>query len=48
MTKNDVTKFEEDIAPNYFEYINKCLQQNQPTLLVKILGVFRVAVKKKE
>lgn len=38
----------EDFAPNYFEYINYCLQKEQPTLLAKICGVFRVNIKKKE
>lgn len=47
MSKNDVNIFE-IFAPNYFDYINKCQQQNQPTLLAKIFGVFKVIVKKKE
>lgn len=47
MSKNDLSIFE-NFAPNYFDYINKCLQQNQPTLLAKILGVFKVTIKKKE
>ncbi|KAL9891944.1 1-phosphatidylinositol 3-phosphate 5-kinase fab1 [Glossina fuscipes fuscipes] len=47
MSKNDVNIFE-IFAPNYFDYINKCQQQNQPTLLAKIFGVFKVIVKKKD
>lgn len=47
MSKGDVSLFE-NFAPNYFEYMNKCLQNEQLTLLAKILGVFKVTVKKKE
>ncbi|XP_049318083.1 putative 1-phosphatidylinositol 3-phosphate 5-kinase [Bactrocera dorsalis] len=47
MTKGDINIFE-NFAPNYFEYISKCQQQNQPTLLAKIFGVFKVVVKKKD
>uniref|UniRef100_A0A1A9W6H5 1-phosphatidylinositol-3-phosphate 5-kinase n=1 Tax=Glossina brevipalpis TaxID=37001 RepID=A0A1A9W6H5_9MUSC len=47
MSKNDVNIFE-IFAPNYFDYINKCQQQNQPTLLAKIFGVFKVIIKKKD
>lgn len=48
MDKKDITIFEE-FAPEYFEYINKCQQQQQqPTLLAKIFGVFKVSIKKKE
>ena len=47
MTKNDIQVFE-NFAPNYFVYINQCLQTNQPTLLAKIFGVFKVNIKKKE
>lgn len=47
MTKSDINSFE-NFAPNYFEYIGKCQQQNQPTLLAKIFGVFKVTIKKKE
>lgn len=47
MSKQDVAIFE-NFAPNYFEYMNQCLLQNQPTLLVKIFGVFKVTIKKKE
>lgn len=45
MTKNDLTIFE-SFAPNYFEYINQCVQTNHPTLLAKIFGVFKVVIKK--
>lgn len=47
MTKQDVSIFEQ-FAPNYFDYLNQCLAQSQPTLLAKILGVFRITIKKKE
>lgn len=47
MSKTDVTIFE-NFAPNYFTYVNQCLQKGQPTLLAKIFGVFRVTIKKKE
>ncbi|XP_017482911.1 PREDICTED: putative 1-phosphatidylinositol 3-phosphate 5-kinase [Rhagoletis zephyria] len=47
MTKTDINIFE-NFAPNYFEYITKCQQQNEPTLLAKIFGVFKVTVKKKD
>lgn len=47
MTKNDISKFE-NFAPNYFDYINQCVQQNRLTLLAKIIGVFRINIKKKE
>lgn len=47
MTKNDTSKFEY-FAPNYFDYINQCLQNDRPTLLAKIFGVFKVSIKKKE
>ncbi|XP_067633023.1 putative 1-phosphatidylinositol 3-phosphate 5-kinase isoform X2 [Eurosta solidaginis] len=47
MTKSDINIFE-NFAPNYFEYISKCQQNNQPTLLAKIFGVFKVMIKKKD
>uniref|UniRef100_A0A1B0EWE1 Uncharacterized protein n=1 Tax=Phlebotomus papatasi TaxID=29031 RepID=A0A1B0EWE1_PHLPP len=47
MTKQDVAIFE-NFAPNYFEYIHDCLHHDKPTLLAKILGVFKVIVKKKD
>lgn len=47
MSKQDVALFE-NFAPNYFVYVNQCIQNNQPTLLAKIFGVFKVSIKKKE
>lgn len=47
MHKTDVNIFE-NFAPNYFEYISKCQNQKQLTLLAKIFGVFKVTIKKKE
>ncbi|XP_076280826.1 1-phosphatidylinositol 3-phosphate 5-kinase fab1 isoform X3 [Lasioglossum baleicum] len=34
-----------DFAPNYFAYMEKCQQNKQPTLLGKIVGVYRVSFK---
>lgn len=47
ISKTELAIFEE-FAPNYFVYISQCLERNQPTLLAKIFGVFRVTIKKKE
>ncbi|KAH8402497.1 hypothetical protein KR009_012395 [Drosophila setifemur] len=47
MNSKDMIIFE-PFAPKYFEYIDKCQQQQQPTLLAKIFGVFKVSVKKKD
>ncbi|EDV54978.1 putative 1-phosphatidylinositol 3-phosphate 5-kinase [Drosophila erecta] len=47
MNTRDMIIFE-PFAPKYFEYIDRCQQQQQPTLLAKIFGVFRVSVKKKD
>lgn len=47
MSKQELAIFE-NFAPNYFVYINQCLQQSRPTLLAKIFGVFKVTIKKKE
>lgn len=47
MTSRDIGIFE-NFAPNYFDYINKCHQQNHPTLLAKIVGVYGVTIKKKD
>ncbi|XP_055858683.1 putative 1-phosphatidylinositol 3-phosphate 5-kinase [Episyrphus balteatus] len=47
MSPKDIAIFE-NFAPNYFDYINKCHQQNHPTLLAKIVGVYRVTIKKKD
>ncbi|XP_076228988.1 1-phosphatidylinositol 3-phosphate 5-kinase fab1 isoform X2 [Nomia melanderi] len=34
-----------NFAPNYFAYMEKCQQTKQPTLLGKIVGVYRVSFK---
>ncbi|XP_043287999.1 1-phosphatidylinositol 3-phosphate 5-kinase [Venturia canescens] len=34
-----------DFAPNYFAYMEKCQRTKQPTLLGKIVGVYRVSFK---
>lgn len=47
MSKTDVAIFE-NFAPNYFDYINDSLKADQPTLLAKIFGVFKVTIKKKD
>lgn len=47
MSKQDVGEFEK-FAPNYFEYVNACIQKNLPTLLAKIFGIYKVVIKKKE
>ncbi|XP_005181106.2 putative 1-phosphatidylinositol 3-phosphate 5-kinase [Musca domestica] len=47
MNKSDISMFE-NFAPNYFDYLSKCQQKNQPTLLAKIFGVFKVTIKKKD
>ncbi|XP_058834896.1 putative 1-phosphatidylinositol 3-phosphate 5-kinase [Topomyia yanbarensis] len=47
MSKTDISIFE-NFAPNYFEYLQQCLAKNQPTLLVKIFGVFKVIVRRRE
>ncbi|KAL7737544.1 hypothetical protein ACLKA6_007669 [Drosophila palustris] len=47
MDRRDMSIFEQ-FAPEYFEYIAKCQQEQQPTLLAKIFGVFKVSVKKKD
>lgn len=47
MSRTDLTIFEH-FATNYFDYLQQCLQKKQPTLLAKIYGVFKVAVRKKE
>ena len=47
MSKQDIGEFEK-FAPHYFEYVDQCLQNNHPTLLAKIFGVYKVIIKKKE
>lgn len=34
-----------DFAPNYFAYMEKCQQSKRPTLLGKIVGIYRVSFK---
>ena len=34
-----------EFAPNYFAYIEKCQQKKQPTLLGKIVGIYRISFK---
>ncbi|XP_062544870.1 putative 1-phosphatidylinositol 3-phosphate 5-kinase [Armigeres subalbatus] len=45
MSKTDVSIFE-NFAPNYFEYLTQCSDKQQPTLLAKIFGVFKVTIRK--
>lgn len=47
MSRTDISIFE-NFAPNYFEYLQQCLQKEQPTLLAKIFGVFKVTVRRKD
>ncbi|CAL7943576.1 unnamed protein product [Xylocopa violacea] len=44
MSRVDMQIFLE-FAPNYFSYMEKCQQTKQPTLLGKIVGVYRVSFK---
>ena len=49
MSKQDVGEFDKgEFAPNYFEYVNDCIQKNAPTLLAKIFGVYKIVIKRKE
>jgi len=34
-----------EFAPHYFRYINKALDEQRPTLLAKILGIYRIGYK---
>lgn len=34
-----------DFAPNYFEYMKSALTDRKPTVLVKIMGVYRIGFK---
>jgi len=34
-----------DFAPNYFKHVNLSLFHNLPSMLVKVLGAFRISVK---
>lgn len=47
MSKTDISIFE-NFAPNYFEYLTQCSTRQQPTLLAKIFGVFKVTVRRKD
>lgn len=47
MSKQDVGEFEK-FAPHYFDYVNKCILTNVPTLLAKIFGVYKIVIKKKD
>ncbi|KAJ8686685.1 hypothetical protein QAD02_022479 [Eretmocerus hayati] len=44
MTRLDTQIFL-DFAPNYFAYMEKCQQNKSPTLLGKIVGIYRVSFK---
>jgi 1-phosphatidylinositol-3-phosphate 5-kinase len=47
MSKQDIGEFEK-FATHYFEHINDCINKNLPTLLAKIVGVYKVVIKKKD
>uniref|UniRef100_A0A2M4B924 1-phosphatidylinositol-3-phosphate 5-kinase n=1 Tax=Anopheles marajoara TaxID=58244 RepID=A0A2M4B924_9DIPT len=47
MSRNDLTIFE-NFAPNYFEYLQRCIKLKQITLLAKIFGVFKITIKRKD
>ncbi|XP_052862885.1 putative 1-phosphatidylinositol 3-phosphate 5-kinase [Anopheles cruzii] len=47
MSRNDLTIFE-NFAPNYFEYLQRCISLKQITLLAKIFGVFKISIKRKD
>lgn len=47
MSRTDLTIFE-NFAPNYFEYLQRCMKQKHITLLAKIFGVFKITIKRKE
>jgi 1-phosphatidylinositol-3-phosphate 5-kinase len=34
-----------DFAPNYFNYMKSCYQDKNPTVLAKIVGVYRIGFK---
>lgn len=44
MSKLEVQSFS-DLAPSYFQYINKACLEQKPTLLAKIVGVYRIGYK---
>ncbi|XP_053672847.1 putative 1-phosphatidylinositol 3-phosphate 5-kinase [Anopheles nili] len=47
MSRTDLTIFE-NFAPNYFEYLQRCIKQKHITLLAKIFGVFKITIKRKD
>uniref|UniRef100_A0A182T5P0 PIPK domain-containing protein n=1 Tax=Anopheles maculatus TaxID=74869 RepID=A0A182T5P0_9DIPT len=47
MSRTDLTIFE-NFAPNYFEYLQRCMRLKHITLLAKIFGVFKITIKRKE
>uniref|UniRef100_A0A182K7W3 1-phosphatidylinositol-3-phosphate 5-kinase n=1 Tax=Anopheles christyi TaxID=43041 RepID=A0A182K7W3_9DIPT len=47
MSRTDLTIFE-NFAPNYFEYLQRCMKQKHITLLAKIFGVFKITIKRKD
>uniref|UniRef100_A0A182QYI4 1-phosphatidylinositol-3-phosphate 5-kinase n=1 Tax=Anopheles farauti TaxID=69004 RepID=A0A182QYI4_9DIPT len=47
MSRTDLTIFE-NFAPNYFEYMQRCIKQKHITLLAKIFGVFKITIKRKD
>lgn len=44
MSKFEIDSFL-DIAPNYFHYLKSCYQEKKPTVLAKIVGVYRIGFK---
>ncbi|KAM7438945.1 hypothetical protein ABFA07_011646 [Porites harrisoni] len=44
MSKQELQCFLE-FAPHYFRYVNKALDEQRPTLLAKILGIYRIGFK---
>ncbi|XP_050073335.1 putative 1-phosphatidylinositol 3-phosphate 5-kinase [Anopheles maculipalpis] len=47
MSRTDLTIFE-NFAPNYFEYLQRCMRLKHITLLAKIFGVFKITIKRKD
>ncbi|XP_052896757.1 putative 1-phosphatidylinositol 3-phosphate 5-kinase [Anopheles moucheti] len=47
MSRTDLTIFE-NFAPNYFEYLQRCMKLKHITLLAKIFGVFKITIKRKD
>jgi len=44
MSKFEIESFLH-IAPNYFNYMKGCYQEKKPTVLAKIVGVYRIGFK---